>query len=478
MDTTIDQQVAIDEALVPSSQRLRIESRNFCLLSDIKSKESTLQLGKQTAKAFKAKILSALSKVSMTEAQQLKLVTKRSMQQMHISQPSGSGADEGTGDDNKEKDDDGDEEDEGDDGEEGNGDDNDDEDNEESFDPIPQTPESSDDEGSGEEDLGLNVGGEEGLVQEEEEDELYKNPTYVAPLPMTAPTMTPSTNATITTTSQAPILPTTVLSTIIQNLPNFGSLFCFDDRLRTLETNFSEAMQMNQFAGAVSTIPGIVQRYMDQRMNKAVKVAVQLQSDRLCDEAQRDNDEFLKSIDENMQKIIKEQVKEQVKVQVSKILPRIEQAMNEQLEAEVLTRLSHLSKTSYVVAADLSEMELKKILIEKMEGNKSIQISDEQKNLYKALVEAYESDKIILDTYEETVTLKRRRDDDADKDEEPSAGPDWGSKTRKEGKEPESASAPMKTTTRSAVRSTQGPRSRQASTSESALVEEPMQTTS
>nr|GFD45128.1 hypothetical protein [Tanacetum cinerariifolium] len=30
-------------------------------------------------------------------------------------------------------------------------------------------------------------------------------------------------------------------------------------------------------------------------------------------------------------------------------------------------------QTSYVVAADLSEMELKKILIEKMEGNKSIQ---------------------------------------------------------------------------------------------------------
>nr|GFD48617.1 hypothetical protein [Tanacetum cinerariifolium] len=44
--------------------------------------------------------------------------------------------------------------------------------------------------------------------------------------------------------------------------------------------------------------------------------------------------------------------------------------------------------TSYAIAADLSEMELKKILIEKMEGNKYIQRSDEQRNLYKALVEA------------------------------------------------------------------------------------------
>nr|GEZ42159.1 hypothetical protein [Tanacetum cinerariifolium] len=179
-------------------------------------------------------------------------------------------------------------------------------------------------------------------------------PTFVAPLPITTPTITSST-ITTTTTSQAPILPTTVSSDIIQNLPNFGSLFCFDDRLRSLEANFSE----------------------------------------------------FRTVDEHIKKITKEQVKEQVKVQVSKILPRIEQAVNEQLEAEVLTRSSHSSRNSYAVAADLFEMELKKILIKKMEGNKSMQHSDEQRNLYKALVEAYESDKLILDTYGETVTLKR-----------------------------------------------------------------------
>nr|GEY66989.1 copia protein [Tanacetum cinerariifolium] len=173
-------------------------------------------------------------------------------------------------------------------------------------------------------------------------------------------------------------------------------------------------------------------------------------SDRLRDEAQEENKEFLKTIDENMQKIIKEQVKEQVKVQVSKILPNIEQTVNEQLEAKVLTRSSNSSKTSYVVAVDLLEIELKKILIKKMEGNKSIHRSNEQRNLYKALVEAYESDKIILDTYGDTFTLKRRRDDDADKDEEPFAGSDRGSKRRREGKESESSSAPKEKATRSA----------------------------
>nr|GFB65137.1 hypothetical protein [Tanacetum cinerariifolium] len=44
MDTTIDQQVAIDEALVPHARRLRIGRSNFRLLLDISSKESTLQL--------------------------------------------------------------------------------------------------------------------------------------------------------------------------------------------------------------------------------------------------------------------------------------------------------------------------------------------------------------------------------------------------------------------------------------------------
>nr|GFB92416.1 hypothetical protein [Tanacetum cinerariifolium] len=44
METTIEQQVALDEALVPSTKRLRIRRSKFRLLSDIQSKESTLQV--------------------------------------------------------------------------------------------------------------------------------------------------------------------------------------------------------------------------------------------------------------------------------------------------------------------------------------------------------------------------------------------------------------------------------------------------
>nr|GEY59129.1 hypothetical protein [Tanacetum cinerariifolium] len=263
------------------------------------------------------------------------------------------------------------------------------EEEEESFDLIPRTPEDDEDDGNGDEDQGLRISGEERIQEEEEADELYRdvdiNQGYglqvsqdiedshvtltlvqpdgvesifttasspIAPLPTPVPIMTPFTIATITTSSEAPIPPTTFLSVVLKNLPTFDSVFHFEDRVKALEVNFSEFMQTNQFAEAVSKI-----------------------------------------------------------------------------------------------SADLTEMELKKILIEKMEGNKSIQRSNEQRNIYKALVDAYEANKTILESYEDTAILKRRRGDDDDQ-EGPFARSDQGSKRRREGGEHESASTPSEPATR------------------------------
>nr|GEY99432.1 hypothetical protein [Tanacetum cinerariifolium] len=203
----------------------------------------------------------------------------------------------------------------------------------------------------------------------------------VAPLPSPTSTMTPSIMTTTTTASQPPIPPTPIPSEVLQNLPTFESVFRFEDRVKSLEVNFSEFMRTNQSPEAVSNIP-----------------------------------------------------------------------------------------------TDLSEMELKKILIDKMEGNKSIQRSDEQRNLYKALVEAYEADKTILNSYGESAILKRRREDNDDQ-EGPSAGSDWGSKRQRKGREHASASTPSELATKSAGRSTTGTQSRQLSATESAFAEEPVQTT-
>nr|GEU90078.1 retrovirus-related Pol polyprotein from transposon TNT 1-94 [Tanacetum cinerariifolium] len=307
---------------------------------------------------------------------------------------------------------------------------------EESFDPIVQTPEKSYDEGNDDASLGMNVGGEKGQDAEDDDEELYRDVNINLEgrdIQMTDVHTTQEfkdTHVTLTPVNpdgqqQSSSVSSQFVTSMLNPSPNAFIDSLFESTPWTLGANFFEFVQTNQFAGAISSILEIIERYMDQRMNKAVKAAVQIQSDRLRDKAQAENEKFLNKLDENIQKIIKEQVKEQVKVQVSKILPKIEKTVNEQLEDEVLTRSSNSSKTSYAVVADLSELELKKILIEKMESNKSIHRSDQQRNLYKALVDAYECDKIILDTYGDSVMFKRRHED-ADKDEEPSVESDRG----------------------------------------------------
>nr|GEU44013.1 hypothetical protein [Tanacetum cinerariifolium] len=218
----------------------------------------------------------------------------------------------------------------------------------------------------------------------------------------------------------------------------------FEDRVKALEDNFSEFKQTNLYAEAVSSIPGIVDTYLANKMNEAVKIAVQLQLDRLRDEAHSKNKDFINKLDENIKKIIKEQVKVQVKEQVSKILPKIKKFVNEHLEAEILTRLSNEAKTSH-------------------------------KTLYKALIDAYETDKVILETYRDSVTFKICRDDE-DEEEEPPAGSKRGSKIRRSRKEPDSTSVPKEKTSKSTSSSKEGSKSKTRSIDKSAQEEEEVHT--
>nr|GEZ34309.1 hypothetical protein [Tanacetum cinerariifolium] len=190
---------------------------------------------------------------------------------------------------------------------------------EESFDLIPRTPEESEDDDNNEEDQGVRIGKEERMHEEEEADELYRdvdinqgrglqvsqetedshviltptqsdaqqessstslfmtnllNPiidpgmesifttssTTITPIPSPQSTMTPSIISTFTTASQLPIPPTQILSLDLQSLPTFASVFCFEDRVKLLEVNFSN-------------LPGIVNQYMHQQMSEAFREA-------------------------------------------------------------------------------------------------------------------------------------------------------------------------------------------------------------
>ncbi|GKD91932.1 hypothetical protein Tco_1371769 [Tanacetum coccineum] len=104
-------------------------------------------------------------------------------------------------------------------------------------------------------------------------------------------------------------------------------------------------------------------------------------------------------------------IKEEVNTQLPQILPQavsdfanpvIEKNVTELVEAVVLTRTSLQPTSTYEVATSLFEFELTKILIDKMEKNKSYDKADYKKNLYDALVESYNTDKDLFDSYGES----------------------------------------------------------------------------
>ncbi|GKA37779.1 hypothetical protein Tco_0724344 [Tanacetum coccineum] len=91
--------------------------------------------------------------------------------------------------------------------------------------------------------------------------------TIVEPPLVSATTLPPPPTPLVTHMQQTPVpIPTTVPSTSLQDLPNFGSLFGFYHRLKTLETDFSEFKQTDQFAKAVYSILSIVDAYLANKM--------------------------------------------------------------------------------------------------------------------------------------------------------------------------------------------------------------------
>nr|GFA58609.1 hypothetical protein [Tanacetum cinerariifolium] len=81
--------------------------------------------------------------------------------------------------------------------------------------------------------------------------------------------------------------------------------------------------------------------------------------------------------------------------------PVIEKNVTESLEAVVLTRSSSQPQSLYKAAATLFEFKLTKILIDKMEKNKSFDIDDYKREIYDALVKSYNTDKDIFESYGE-----------------------------------------------------------------------------
>ncbi|GJY84818.1 hypothetical protein Tco_0498844 [Tanacetum coccineum] len=126
--------------------------------------------------------------------------------------------------------------------------------------------------------------------------------------PPSPPLVNPSSRLTTTPQQQTPDSTTTTTNPTITllEIPNFASLFRFEQRVSALETKLFEFNQTSQFAEAVSSIPGIVDQYLASKMKEAVDVAVRLQSNKLKEEAEAENQEFFNQVDSTMKAVIKE----------------------------------------------------------------------------------------------------------------------------------------------------------------------------
>ncbi|GJS77614.1 hypothetical protein Tco_0727495 [Tanacetum coccineum] len=216
-----------------------------------------------------------------------------------------------------------------------------------------------------------------------------------------------------------PIPTTSKATTSFLALPDFLSVFKFNDRVTKLETDLSEMKQVDQYSQAISSIPAIVDRYISNKLGEAIHKVIQSHNTECREEVQDEKQEYIDLVDTSVSTIIREEVK----TQLPQILPK--------------SVSDFATRSTFEAAASVLEYELMKILLDKIEESKSHLRVDYKRKLYDALVNSYNTNKDHFNTYGEVFTLKKSRDD-KDKDQDPSAGSDRGTKRRKSSKEAES----------------------------------------
>ncbi|GJW73335.1 hypothetical protein Tco_0132705 [Tanacetum coccineum] len=383
---------------------------------------------KAPIKADRGKGLNVLSDVALSEAAQLKEATKRSKEDFHISQASGSGdgtdfesgvpneqhlktssTDEGTEEDDD--DDENDSEDESDNGDNNDDDDANDYDNQEDDDTNDDDKETDKEEEKFDDEEKID---DEEKMDEEEYDEVTKE----------------------------------LYKDVNVNLGNEDIDMTNVDHGGSGQQNVSQESGFEQ-VGETYNLISFTSGFL-------ICIQVQRQSHQLGKRSVRD-----------------------------KILPQavsdfathvIEKNVTESLEIAVLARSSSQPTSTYEAASSLSKFELTKILIDKMEKNKSYDKADYKRELYDALVKSYQTDKDLFDTYGEVFTLKRSRKAymmDKTKFKNPLRWIRSRSKRRKSSKEAESSRDSRSKEKKSLSTSKDASQSQHKHFGKSAYVEEP-----
>ncbi|GJS83110.1 hypothetical protein Tco_0749651 [Tanacetum coccineum] len=246
--------------------------------------------------------------------------------------------------------------------------------------------------------------------------------------------------------------PTIETSNPLANLPDFSSVFRFNDRISALEKEVAELKKDPLHTQVTS----LVDEHLDTRLGET-------------------REEFMNLLSESFMARIKEQVKDQLPQilpqEVSNFAPPVIKKLFHKTRDEVtLEKASSQPQSTYEAASTLTEFELKKILLDKMKIRESYLTAPEHRECYNGLKKSYALDQDFFYSYD-VYTLKRDRKD-KDKDEDPSAGSDQGLKRRKTSKDADPTTEPKKKDSTSGTY--KGTKSQPRSSRKSVQSEEPV----
>ncbi|GKA56064.1 hypothetical protein Tco_0755136 [Tanacetum coccineum] len=280
-------------------------------------------------------------------------------------------------------------------------------------------------------------------------------PVFVIPESSPLFTNIPQSSHTFTPTPiQATPTPPPTIETInpLSTLPDFASVFRFNNRITALEKEVVELKKDPLHTQVTSLVDG----HLDTKLGET-------------------REEFMNFLSESLTARIKEQVKDQVPQILPKEVsnfasPMIEKLIKESRDEVTLAKVSSQPHSTYEPASTLTEFVLKKTLLDKIEKSKSYLAAPEHQDCYDSLKKSYDLDKDFFFSYD-VYSLKRSRKD-KDKDEDPSVGSDRGLKKRKLRKDAELTTGLKKKDSTSG--SSKGTKSQPKSSGKSVQLEEPV----
>ncbi|GJS03297.1 hypothetical protein Tco_0319805 [Tanacetum coccineum] len=232
------------------------------------------------------------------------------------------------------------------------------------------------------------------------------SPIYTA-IPQSLPSLTPPPPLSTPTPP-----PTTKTTNPLSILPDFASVFQFNNRIIALEKEVAE-LKKDPLHTKVTTL---VDNHLETRLGDT-------------------REEFMNFLSVSLTARIKEQVRDQLPQilpkEVSNFAPPVLEKMIEESHNEViLAKESSQPQSTYEAAATLIEFELKKILIDKMDKSESYLAAPEHQECYDGLIKFYNVYKDFFSSYDKRKISKDAEPTTGLKNKDSTSGSSKGTKSQ------------------------------------------------